>query len=328
LTKCTSAHNFGDLKSQVNEHWVNIMSFDGRLLSNISVLAAIVHGGSFSRAAEALNLSPSGVSRAVTRLESSIGVRLFDRTTRAVTLTDDGRRLYEEISPLLAGIGDAVRLASGASTAVRGQLRVNVDTFFSRRILAPHIHTFMDRYPEISLELMVRDQLGDMVAEGFDIAVRFGHPPSSSLVASKLLETSTVTVASPDYLRKYGRPQIPADLIHHSCIQVRSSMTGIPLEWEYSSGGQVIPTKIASRLMVNDSGTLLGACLAGAGIARVKARGISDLIAAGRLVELLSDWKGESFPLYALYPSRHLPPAKVRAFIDFVMQILTTEVNG
>ncbi|PKB87996.1 LysR family transcriptional regulator [Ewingella americana] len=298
------------------------MSFDGRLLSNISVLAAIVHSGSFARAAEALNLSPSGVSRAVTRLEGSIGVRLFDRTTRAVTLTDEGRRLYEEISPLLAGIGDAVSLASGASTAVNGRLRVNVDTFFSRRILAPHINDFLQRYPGISLELVVRDQLGDMVAEGFDIAVRFGHPPSSSLVARKLLETRTATVASPEYLRLHGVPQSPDELIHHACIQVRSSMTGQPLEWEYSRNGEIVPAKISSRLMVNESGTLLGACLAGAGIARLKTSGIQDLLADGRLVELLTDWKGESFPLYALYPSRHLPAAKVRAFIDFVMHIL------
>ena len=298
------------------------MSFDGRLLSNISVLAAIVHSGSFARAAEALNLSPSGVSRAVTRLEGSIGVRLFDRTTRAVTLTDEGRRLYEEISPLLAGIGDAVSLASGASTAVNGRLRVNVDTFFSRRILAPHINDFLQHYPDISLELVVRDQLGDMVSEGFDIAVRFGHPPSSSLVARKLLETRTATVASPEYLRLHGVPQSPDELIHHACIQVRSSMTGQPLEWEYSRNGEIVPAKISSRLMVNESGTLLGACLAGAGIARLKTSGIQDLLADGRLVELLTDWKGESFPLYALYPSRHLPAAKVRAFIDFVMHIL------
>ncbi|MCU1738507.1 MULTISPECIES: LysR family transcriptional regulator [unclassified Pseudomonas] len=151
------------------------MSFDGRLLSNISVLAAIVHSGSFARAAEALGMSPSGISRAVGRLESSIGVRLFDRTTRSVTLTDEGRRLYGEISPLLSGIGDAVNLASGASTAVRGRLRVNVDAYFSRRMLAPQLATFLDLYPELSLELIVRDQLGDLVAEGFDIAVRFGQ---------------------------------------------------------------------------------------------------------------------------------------------------------
>lgn len=302
------------------------MSFDGRLLSNISVLAAIVHSGSFARAAEALGMSPSGISRAVGRLESSIGVRLFDRTTRSVTLTDEGRRLYGEISPLLSGIGDAVNLASGASTAVRGRLRVNVDAYFSRRMLAPQLATFLDLYPELSLELIVRDQLGDLVAEGFDIAVRFGQPPSSSLVARKLLETETVTVAAPHYLSRYGCPQTPEDLTQHACIQMRSTMTGLPLEWEYSKGRKVIPVKTTSRLLVNESGTLIGACLAGAGIARIKASGVKDLIAQGKLVELLKEWKGESFSLYALYPSRHLPPAKVRAFIDFVLQVLQQDI--
>jgi DNA-binding transcriptional LysR family regulator len=298
------------------------MSFDGRLLSNISVLAAIVHSGSFARAAEALSMSPSGISRAVGRLETSIGVRLFDRTTRSVTLTDEGRMLYGEISPLLAGIGDAVNLTSGASTAVRGRLRVNVDTYFSRRMMAPHLARFLTLYPEISLELLVRDQLGDLVGEGFDIAIRFGQPPSSTLIARKLLETSTVTVASPAYLSKHGSPKTPSDLIHHSCIQMKSTMTGLPMEWEYTLGNTTVPVKTTSRLLVNESGTLIGACLAGVGIARIKASGVKDLIADGQLVELLQGWAGEKFSLYALYPSRHLPPAKVRAFIDFVSEFL------
>ncbi|SFT77477.1 DNA-binding transcriptional regulator, LysR family [Kosakonia arachidis] len=298
------------------------MSVDGRQLSNISVLAAIVHSGSFARAAESLNMSASGVSRAVTRLETSIGVRLFDRTTRAVKLTDEGRRLYEEISPLLAGISDAISLTSGASTAVTGRLRVNVDPFFSRHTLAPTINAFMKSYPGISVEIVARDQLGDLVSEGFDIAVRFGNPPVSSLIARRLLEVPTKTVASPEYIQLHGKPETPADLIHHSCIQVRSSMTGQPLEWEYALNGNVIPVKISSRLMVNDSGTLIAACVAGAGIARIKASGIEDLLAEGRLVELLTGWEGERFPLYALYPSRRLPPAKVRAFVDFVSRVL------
>ncbi|QWA10778.1 LysR family transcriptional regulator [Sodalis ligni] len=303
------------------------MGFDGRLLSNINVLAAIVHSGSFARAAEAMGMTPSGVSRAVSRLEAGIGVRLFDRTTRAVTLTDEGRRLYEEISPLLAGIDDAVNLVCGASTAVHGRLRVNVDPFFSGRMLAPHLTAFLERYPGLFLELTVRDQLGDLVSEGFDIAVRFGQPPSSSLIARKLLETHTVTVASPEYIQKHGYPRTPEDLIQHDCIQMRSSMTGLPLEWEYVSDGKIIPVKIASRLLVNEAGTLLGACLAGAGIARIKERGVKGLIAQGRLVALLTDWSGEKFQLYALYPSRHLAPAKVRAFIDFVVDMLRSEPN-
>jgi DNA-binding transcriptional LysR family regulator len=198
------------------------MTLDGRLVGNIGVLAAIIEGGSFARAADALGLSPSGVSRAIARLEARIGVRLLDRTTRSVSLTDEGRRLYAEIGPLLTGIEDAVTVTAGAAAVVRGRLRVNVDGFFSRFMLAPHIGRFLQRYPEISLDLNAREQLGDLVAEGFDLALRFGEPPPSSLVARKLLETRTVTVAAPAYIEKHGRPATPADLASHACIQVRN----------------------------------------------------------------------------------------------------------
>jgi DNA-binding transcriptional LysR family regulator len=299
------------------------MAFDGRVISNIGVLAAIIEGGSFARAGEALGLTRSGVSRAVSRLEARVGVRLLDRTTRAVALTDEGRRLYSEVAPLLSGIEDAVTATSGSSVAVRGRLRVNVDAFFSRLLFTPHISDFLSLYPDLSLELVARDQLGDLVGDGFDIAVRFGTPPVSSLVASKLLDTRMVTVASPAYLKAHGRPAIPSDLTHHACIQVRDSLTGQPIEeWRFRQKQKVVQVKTTGRLMVAEFGTMLGACLGGVGIARVKAIGVQRFIQDGALVELLSDWSGESFPLYALYPSRHLPPAKVRAFIDFVQSRL------
>lgn len=299
------------------------MAFDGRVISNIGVLAAIVEGGSFARAAEALSLSRSGVSRAVSRLEARVGVRLLDRTTRVVALTDEGRRLYSEVTPLLTGIEDAVTVTSGSSVAVRGRLRVNVDAFFSRLLFTPHISEFLSLYPELSLELVARDQLGDIVGEGFDIAVRFGTPPESSLVARKLLDTRTVTIASPAYLEVHGQPAVPSDLVNHACIQVRDSSTGQPLEeWQFRQEDKVVQVRTTGRLMVAEFGTMLGACLAGVGIARVKAIGVQNLIQEGALVELLSDWRGESCTLYALYPSRHLPAAKVRAFIDFVQSRL------
>lgn len=299
------------------------MAFDGRVISNIGVLAAVIEGGSFARAGEALGLTRSGVSRAVSRLEARVGVRLLDRTTRAVALTDEGRRLYSEVAPLLSGIEDAVTATSGSSVAVRGRLRVNVDAFFSRLLFTPHISDFLSLYPDLSLELVARDQLGDLVGDGFDIAVRFGTPPVSSLVASKLLDTRMVTVASPAYLKAHGRPAIPSDLTHHACIQVRDSLTGQPIEeWRFRQKQKVVQVKTTGRLMVAEFGTMLGACLGGVGIARVKAIGVQRFIQDGALVELLSDWSGESFPLYALYPSRHLPPAKVRAFIDFVQSRL------
>jgi DNA-binding transcriptional LysR family regulator len=305
------------------------MAFDARVISNVGVLAAIVKGGSFARAADALGLSRSGVSRAVSRLEARVGVRLLDRTTRAVALTDEGRRLYSEVAPLLTGIEDAVTLTSGASVAVRGKLRVNVDAFFSRLLFTPHIAEFLSLYPDLSLELVARDQLGDLVGEGFDIGVRFGTPPVSSLVAMKLLETRTVTVASPAYLEKHGRPLLPSDLTRHACIQVRDSLTGQPIEeWRFTRQDEVVEVKTTGRLMVAEFGTMLGACLEGVGIARVKAIGIQHLIDQGALVEVLTDWRGDSFPLYALYPSRHLPAAKVRAFIDFVQARLIRSEAG
>ncbi len=305
------------------------MAFDGRVISNVGVLAAIVEAGSFARAAEALGLSRSGVSRAVSRLEARVGVRLLDRTTRAVALTDEGRRLYSEVAPLLTGIEDAVTVTSGSSIAVRGRLRVNVDAFFSRLLFTPHISEFLSLYPDLSLELVARDQLGDLVGEGFDIRIRFGTPPASSLVAMKLLETRTVTVASPAYLARHGHPVVPSDLVRHAGIQVRDSLTGQPIEqWQFRRKDEVVEVKTTGRLMVAEFGTMLGACLEGVGIARVKAIGIRHLIEQGALVELLTDWHGESFPLYALYPSRHLPAAKVRAFIDFVQARLVRGEPG
>jgi DNA-binding transcriptional LysR family regulator len=295
------------------------MAFDGRVISNVGVLAAVVEGGSFARAADALGLSRSGVSRAVSRLEARVGVQLLDRTTRVVALTDEGRRLYSEVGPLLASIEDAVTITSGSSVAVRGRLRVNVDAFFSRLLLAPHISEFLSLYPDLSLDLVARDQLGDLVGEGFDLAVRFGTPPESSLVARKLLETRTVTVASPAYLEKHGYPTAPEDLAKHACIQVRNSLTGQPIEeWQFRRGDDVVQVKTTGRLMVAEFGTMLVACVEGVGIARVKAIGVQRLLEQGALVQILPDWAGDSFPLYALYPSRHLPAAKMRAFVDFI----------
>ena len=295
------------------------MAFDGRVISNVGVLAAIVEGGSFARAADTLGLSRSGVSRAVSRLEARIGVRLLDRTTRAVALTDEGRRLYSEVAPLLTEIEDAVTVTSGSAVAVRGRLRVNIDAFFSRLLFIPHVSEFLSLYPDLSLELVARDQLGDLVGEGFDIAVRFGTPPESSLVARKLVETRTITVAAPAYLRAHGQPVVPSDLVNHACIQVRDSTTGQPIEeWQFRQGLKIVKVKTTGRLMVAEFGTMLGACLGGVGIARVKKIGVQHLIQQGALVELLTDWLGESFPLYVLYPSRHLPAAKVRAFIEFI----------
>src|ERR1700761_9318070 len=152
------------------------MAFDNRLLAGVGVLAAVVESGNFAKAAKALGLTSSGVSRAVARLEMRLGVRLFDRTPRAVALTDEG---------------------GGAAAAVGGRLRVNVDPWFARWVLAPRLSKFLTDYPALTLELVIRDTLGDLVREGFDAAVRFGEPEPSSLIVRKLMETRILTCAAP-----------------------------------------------------------------------------------------------------------------------------------
>lgn len=299
------------------------MGFDGRLASGMGVLSAVVDTGSFVKAAEVLDMTQSGVSRAIARLEGRLGIRLFDRTTRSVKLTDEGRRLYEEIAPLLAGLEEAASLASGSASAVRGRLRVNVDPYFSRLILAPALGDFMAIYPELELDLMTREQLGDLVADGVDLAVRFGEPPSSSLIGRQLLKTRVLTVASPTYLKKHGRPGHPTDLESpaHVCVDFRDPQTGRPFVWEFHRAKERLILNRRGRLMVNDVATLHRVCEQGQAVAQVLALGVESAIAEGRLIELFPDWPDEHFALYALYPSRHLPPAKVRAFLEFVVAL-------
>src|ERR1700689_3127193 len=183
------------------------MAFDGRILSGVSVLAAVVEGGSFVKAAELIGLTDSGVSRAINRLETRLGVRLLDRTTRSLALTDEGRRFYEEVKPHLNAIEDAAIIASGAASAVRGRLKIDIDPFFLPLVLAGRLGAFCDLYPELAIEFVTSEHIGDLVAEGIDLAIRFGQPRLATLVARKLIEAPILTLASPRYLQRYGKPK-------------------------------------------------------------------------------------------------------------------------
>jgi DNA-binding transcriptional LysR family regulator len=299
------------------------MAFDERILNGMSVFTAVVDGGSFAAAGEALDMSPPGVSRAIARLEARLGIRLFDRTTRSVRLTDEGLRFHAQVMPLLAGLEEAAASAAEGATMVRGRLRVHMDPLFSRLVLAPRVGEFMEAHPQLEVELATRDQLGDIVADGFDLAVRFGEPPDSSLVARRLLETRILTVASPAYLRRYGRPAHPQELEgdRHICIEFRDPATGHTFPWEFHRKRTRLAVKTSGRLVVNDGGSMHSACVAGYGIAQVMAVAAGPLVTRGQLVDLFPDWPDERFPLYALYPSRQHPSAKVRAFLDFVIGI-------
>ena len=297
------------------------MGFDGRLLSGMSVLAAVVETGSFTRAGEVLGLSASGVSRAISRLEKRMGIRLLDRTTRALHLTGEGARLYELAAPHLSGIEEAANVVSGAASTARGALRVSLNPLFSRHVLAPRLPEFKERYPELQLIAVQLPDAGDLVADGIDVAVRFGPPPPSSMLSRRLLETRVLTVASPSYLKKHGRPRRPEKLAEHDCIQFIDPQRGKPFEWEFQRGKEVVSVATTGRLTLTDVDTMVGACVAGSGIAQVLALGVEHLIANGVLIELFPEWPGETFPLHAIRPSRRLPPAAVEAFLDFCREI-------
>jgi DNA-binding transcriptional LysR family regulator len=301
------------------------MPFDGRLLSGVTVLSAVIEAGTIARAADALGLTASAVSRAISRLEARVGVRLLERTTRSLSLTDEGRRFYERVGPHLAGIEEAAIEASGSAGIVRGRLRVNVDPFFSRIVLSSHIRMFLTQYPEVSLELLMRDAIGDLGAGGFDLALRFGEPPNSSLVARKLVETRVLTVASPAYVAERGRPRHPSEVTDHDCIGFYDAANQRPYDWEFRKGKETLPVKVAARVLVSDVGAMLSACEAGAGIAQILQLGSSHLVESGALINLFPEWSGEMFPLYALFPSRQHQPAKVRSFIDFCLGVIARE---
>ena len=298
--------------------------FDERTLAGLRVFFAVVDAGSFAGAGEILDMSQPGVSRAIARLEQRLGLRLFDRTTRAVALTEEGRRFHRQVTPVLAELEEVVDEAAGSAGAVRGKLRVGLlDPLFAQLLLAPRIEAFLARHPQLQLELLVRDQPGDLVSEGIDLAIRFGEPRASALVARKLLETRVLTVAAPAYLRRHGRPATPQALSAdgHTCIDFRDPASGQPYAWEFHRGRKRLSVPTGGRLIVNDVGTMLHACLAGYGIAQMMSLGIGEFLAKGKLVELFPDWPDERFPLYVLYPSRKHLPAKTRAFVDFLVEM-------
>jgi len=292
------------------------------LSSGISIFAAVIDTGTFVAASELMGMSPPGVSRAIARLEKRLRIRLFNRTTRAVSLTEEGRRFYEQVMPHLRGMEEAAAAAGGAAT-VRGKLRINLDPVFSRIILGPKLDEFMDAHPELELEFIARDQLGDLIVDGFDLALRFGEPRSSSLIARKLLDTAVVTVAAPSYLARRGRPAEPQELSRevHRCLEFRNPESGKPFPWEFHRKRKKLLVETHGRLTLNDPSALLNACLAGSGIAQMLLLGAEPLIREGRLIDLFPDWPDERFPLYAYHPSRHHMPAKTRVFLDFIVAL-------
>jgi DNA-binding transcriptional LysR family regulator len=300
------------------------MAVDFRLFSGLGVFATVLEAGNFVRAGEALGLTQSAVSRSVQRLEEGLGVRLFERTSRIIRLTEPGERLRAEILPLFSQLGELAEGMANASSNARGRLRVNVEPSVARLFLAPRIGTFLRAYPDVRLELLVRDRLGDLVAEGIDAAILFGEPIPSGLIARRLLQVHILTCASPEYVARYGRPRKPIELENgqHECLLFRDPATGKPFPWEFHRGKKRLSVNVTGRLVVNDGLSYVALCVAGNGIAQLIDLTIEPLLKSGKLINLFPEWTDELFPLYVYYPSRHFVPAKLRVFLDFLVSSL------
>ena len=303
-----------------------MITSDPRFLSGLPVLAAVLESKSFVHAGEALGLTQSGVSRAIQRLEDRLGLRLFERTSKMVRLTEDGKKFCEEALPLLTQLEEVAESVQNVSGTVRGQLRVNADPTFSRLFLAPRLEKFLAAYPGLHLDLVVRDRLGDMVADGFDAAIRFGDPEPSALIARRLLQVQILTCCSPAYIARRGQPKTPAELQsgQHECLLFRDPLTARPFPWEFHQGKKRLTVAVSGRLIVNDALTQLEACLSGHGIAQIMNLNSESLLKSGKLINLFPAWSDELFPLYLYHTSRRFVPAKVKALAEFLVSSLKT----
>lgn len=288
-------------------------------LANLEAFVRVAETGSFSEAARRLRTSKSLVSRQVAALEAELGVRLLHRTTRSLTLTEEGRGYQAEVVRILAEIQDANMSVSRMQAAPRGRLKINAPMSFGFLHLAPAVPDFLARFPEVVLDMTLNDRYVDLVDEGFDLAVRIGRLADSTLVARKLAPMRPVVCASPRYLNQHGVPATPDDLRQHQCLCYSSN--ALTDEWRFAAAdGKPLMVQINGRLRANNGDTLRIAALQGLGFAYLPSFIVGGDLQAGTLVSVLTNYMPRDAGIYAVYPhSRHLLP-KVRAFVDFLAE--------
>ena len=285
-------------------------------LNEILVFTRVVQAGSFTAAAAALHMPKSSVSRKVSELEDRIGARLLQRTTRRLGLTDAGRVYFDHCVRIVAEIEEADQAVSRMHAAPRGLLRVTTPLSFG--LLGPAVAAFLQRYPDVQVDMVCSDRRVDLVDEGFDVAIRAGPLDDSTLVARSLGVIKRVLVASPAYLRRRGSPRAPGDLMKHSCISF--GVGPAPSTWTLHAGERKTEVRISPRFSVNEVELMLETARAGIGIAWIPDFVSAEDLRAGRLRQVLADWCSAETQVHAVYPSaRHLSP-KVAAFVDIVRE--------
>jgi DNA-binding transcriptional LysR family regulator len=280
-------------------------------IDSVAVFAEVAARGSFAAAARHLRRSPAAVTRAVAELEGRLGVRLLNRTTRAVSVTEAGQRFLTGARRVLADLAEIEQAAIGQGRAPRGELRVTAPIVFGRRHVLPLVADFLARYPEVSVRLVLLDRPTDLVEEGFDAAIRIGALADSSAIATRVGALRRVVVAAPAYLKRRGRPKQPHDLADHEVI----AFVGIEgtERWRFAEG---IDVPIKPRLMVNTAEAAIDAATSGFGITRVLSYQAVDALSDRALVRLLREHESEPAPIHVLYPDGRHPPPKLRAFLD------------
>ena len=286
-------------------------------LASITAFVRVADSGGFSAAARRLNLSKATVSDQVQALENTLGVRLLNRTTRRVSLTEVGREYYERCSQILHDLTEADEAAGAQQATPRGQLRVYCHQGISR-FVAPVVTGFLARYPEASVDLRTGDVMVDLVQEAFDLAISPLPPPDSTLIRRRLATLSLILCGAPAYLERHPVPQSPADLAGHNCL--RYPYAPFPDEWHFvDARGNTEVARISGSLISSSPETTRAAAVAGIGLVLTAPFLVADLLASGALVPLLPGYRTQEVEINALYPHRRHLSAKVRAFIDMLV---------
>jgi len=290
--------------------------------AEIGVFTRVVDAHGFARASRSLGLTPSGVSRAISRLERRLGVRLLQRTTRSLGLTDDGAAYYQRCKQILVDLEAAEGALASTARAPLGRLRVDAPTVLGRYILGAALPPFLARYPGLALDLSVRDHLIDPIAEGIDVTLRMAAARDSELVVRSLGALRMVVAGSPSYLAKRGRPKHPDDLAQHDLIGFL--ITGAVLPWRFRGDRE---HAITGRLQTNSGDAMRAAALAGIGLVHCYEFHIADELARGRLETVLVEHERPPRPVLALYERQRATMPKVRVFLDWVQQLIAAHAH-
>lgn len=289
-------------------------------LLQMQAFVAVADAGSFVGAAEDLGLSKAAISRHVSELESRLGVRLLHRTTRRLSLTEEGQLFLRRSRELLADLAAAEGELSARGSAIQGTLRVNAPVSFGIRHLAPLWPAFQQQHPQLLLDITLADRVVDLLEEGVDLAIRIGRLADSSLISRRLAESRVRLCASPDYLRRHGHPQHPRELAQHLTIGYSYWSGGS--EWRFEGPEGEVAVRTQAILRSNNGETCVAAALAGQGIALQPDFLLDEALGEGRLVELMPEYRAPAIGIHAVYPNRkHLPP-KVRALVSYLAEAL------